>query len=146
MAKTKTCSDINCPVHHGLRTHGRAFDGTVTDAKSAKTATVQWQRKQYLPKFERYQNTVTRVHVHNPSCIDAKKGDIVRIVECKPLSKTKHFVVTEVVGSDYAFLAREELLQQAEVQKAEVKAEKADEKPEGKIEGKMEDNVKESAA
>ena len=113
MTKT-TCDDKNCPHHHSLRTHGRTFKGTVTEAKSAKTVTVQWQRKHYLPKFERYENKITKIHAHNPTCIEAKKGDIVKLLECKPLSRTKHFVITEKLGLDYAFLAREELLIQAE--------------------------------
>ena len=35
--------------------------------------------------------------VYNPQCVDAKKGDIVKIAECRPLSKTKAFVVIEVM-------------------------------------------------
>lgn len=126
MAKT-TCEDNNCPHHHSLRTHGRTFTGTVTEAKSAKTVTVQWQRKHYLPKFERYENKITRIHAHSPACIEAKKGDIVKLMECRPLSKTKHFVITEKLGADYAFLAREELLLQAVVPEKEKKEEKKDE-------------------
>ncbi len=137
MAKAKTtCNDNNCPVHHSLRTHGRTFKGTVTEAKSAKTVTVQWQRKHYLPKFERYENKITRVHVHSPACIEAKKGDVVKLMECRPLSKTKHFVITEKLGADYAFLAREELLLQAAVpEKEKLKEETNEEKKEERGEG-----------
>ena len=39
----------------------------------------------------------TRLHAHNPSCIDAKEGDTVKIMECRPLSKTKKFVVIEKI-------------------------------------------------
>jgi len=126
MTKTKQekqCQDSHCPKHHSLRTHGRTFRGTIIESKAAKTATVQWQRKYFLPKFERYERRFTRIHVHNPDCIDAKKGDIVEITSCRKLSKTKSFVITQKIGLDYAFLAREELLQQAEVQPKEEKVE-----------------------
>ncbi len=134
MAKTKKCGDRNCPKH-ALLTRGRIFRGTVIEAKSSRTAKVQWQRKFFLPKYERYENRMTGLAVHNPDCIDAKKGDIVSIAECRPLSKTKHFVITEKVGVDYAFLAREELLLQAEVAETakheDVKDVKKEEKHEG---------------
>jgi small subunit ribosomal protein S17 len=39
----------------------------------------------------------TRVKAHNPESIDAKEGDTVRIAETRPLSKTKNFVVIEIV-------------------------------------------------
>ncbi len=126
MAKAKQekqCEDKNCPKHGSLRTHGRVFRGTILEAKAAKTATVQWQRKYFLPKFERYERRFTRIHVHNPECIAAKKGDIVEITSCRKLAKTKSFVITQKVGLDYAFLAREELLQQAEAPHKEEKVE-----------------------
>ncbi|MBN1455027.1 MAG: 30S ribosomal protein S17, partial [Methanomicrobia archaeon] len=37
----------------------------------------------------------SKIHAHNPPCINAKVGDIVKIAECRPLSKTKSFVVVE---------------------------------------------------
>lgn len=124
MAKQKQCEDSNCPQHNSLRTHGRTFVGTVIDAKGQKTAKVEWQRKHYLPKFERSETRRTRLQAHNPACIDAKKGDIVELTECKPLSKTKHFVILKKIGTDYTFLAREqELLQSAPPEKEEKKTE-----------------------
>ena len=122
MAKTKQCDDSNCPKHHGLSTHGRTFTGTVIDTKSARTVTVQWERQYFLPKYERYERRYTKMHVHSPACADIKKGDIVRVDSCRKLSKTKSHVVTEKLGSDYAFLAREELLLQAETPEKEKKA------------------------
>ena len=38
----------------------------------------------------------SKLHAHNPPCIDAKPGDIVTIAECRPISKTKSFVIVEV--------------------------------------------------
>ncbi len=93
----KKCEDENCPFHGNLSLRGRAFIGKVISAKASKTATVEWNRIKYLSKYERYEKRRSRTKAHNPECIDAEEGDKVKIVECKPLSKTKKFVIVEVV-------------------------------------------------
>lgn len=42
----------------------------------------------------------SKLHAHNPRCIRARPGDIVTIGECRPISKTKSFVILEVVGNE----------------------------------------------
>ncbi len=108
MTKTKKdikqkCNDKNCPFHGNLKFRGRVFTGTVVSAKMQKTVTVVWSWKHYLPKYERYENRRTKVNAHNPKCIDAKEGDIVKISVCRPLSKTKNFVVIEKIGKEKGF-------------------------------------------
>lgn len=90
-----TCSDAKCPFHGTLPVRGRVFRGEVISSLAAKSATVRWEFVQYIPKYERYARRHTKVVVYNPSCINAKKGDVVRVAECRPLSKTKRFVVIE---------------------------------------------------
>jgi len=51
----------------------------------------------FIQKFERYERRHSRINAYNPSCISAKEGDVVKIAECRPLSKTKAFVVIEKV-------------------------------------------------
>lgn len=80
-----------------LKTRGRTFRGIVVSSKSQKTVTVEWMRRVYVPKYERYQDKRSKVKAHNPPEMDAKEGDEVVIKECRPLSKTKTFVVTEVI-------------------------------------------------
>ena len=80
-----------------LKTRGRTFRGNVVSSKAQKTVTVQWMRRVYVPKYERYQVKRSKVKAHNPPEIDAKEGDEVIIKECRPLSKTKKFVVVEVI-------------------------------------------------
>lgn len=63
--------------------------------KAPKTVIVRWDFHHYITKYERYERKHTRIVAYNPECIDAKKGDTVRIIECRPLSKTKRFVVFE---------------------------------------------------
>ncbi|MBI1969712.1 30S ribosomal protein S17 [Candidatus Woesearchaeota archaeon] len=92
------CTDTNCPFHGSLRTHGRVFIGMVISSKMHKTVTVQWERKHYLPKYERYERRRTTLKAHNPPCLNAAEGEIVRLKETRALSKTKHFVVVEKLG------------------------------------------------
>jgi len=98
-----------------IRTRGRTFTGIVVDAKMQSTATVEWPRRKYASKYERYLTSRTRVKAHNPQNIDAKKGDIVKIVECRPISKTKHFIIIEKVGHEKLFVAKQELMEEAKV-------------------------------
>lgn len=94
----KECDDKKCPWHGSLSLRGRIFTGKVI-SNYTKTAVVKWGYVHYLPKYERYERRHTRVVAYNPLCINAKVGDIVTISECRPLSKTKSFVVIEKVKS-----------------------------------------------
>ena len=94
----KKCSDPKCPWHGSLSLRGRIFTGTVVSSKTPRTAIVQWDFVHFIPKYERYERRHSRITAYNPECVAAQKGDIVRIAECRPLSKTKSFAVIEVVG------------------------------------------------
>ena len=91
------CDDINCPHHGKLSLRGRTFIGIVKAAKAHKTATIEWDRIRYIKKYERYEKRRSSAKAHNPECINAKEGDKVKIMECRPLSKTKKFVIVEVI-------------------------------------------------
>ena len=51
------------------------------------------------------------IKVHNPPCINASEGDLVKIYETRPLSKTVHFVVVEVVGQEKDFEIKKERIE-----------------------------------
>ena len=93
------CKDKKCPFHSDLKLHGRIFNGTVISAKAQATATIVWERQFYLKKYERYEKRRTKVQAHIPGCIKVKEGDTVKIMESRPLSKTKHFVIIENASS-----------------------------------------------
>lgn len=80
-----------------ISTRGRTFTGVVISDKMSKTVTVEWARRKYIPKYERYQKRKTKVKAHNPESINAEKGDEVIIQETRPISKTKNFIVTSIV-------------------------------------------------
>jgi small subunit ribosomal protein S17 len=91
----KKCDDTSCPFHGSLKIHGKTYTGKVVKSRMQKTAIVEWTRYRLVPKYERYEKGRTRVKVHNPSCIDAHEGDKVKVMETRPISKTKHFVIIE---------------------------------------------------
>ncbi len=94
-APSKSCNDKNCPFHGNISIRGRTLVGEIVSARMRKTAVFNLERRHYIPKYERYETRRTRLKVHNPECISAKTGDKVRIAECRPLSKTKTFVIIE---------------------------------------------------
>ena len=81
-----------------ISTRGRVLEGKVISAKAAKTVTVEWERRKYLPKYERYEKRRSRVKAHVPEGVEVHEGQMVRIAETRPISKTKNFVVLEVLG------------------------------------------------
>lgn len=93
---TKMCDDIHCPFHSSMSLRGRIIEGTIIRNIFHKTAVLELSRLFYIPKFERYEKRVSRIKAHVPPCIDVDKGDFVRIMETRKISKTKSFVVIEV--------------------------------------------------
>ena len=75
----------------------RTLQGRVSSAKTAKTVTVVIARQEQHGLYGKVLRRSTKLHAHdeNGQC---HEGDIVRIAECRPLSKTKHFRVVEVVA------------------------------------------------
>lgn len=110
-----------------IKTRGRTFTGVVVDAKMQNTATVEWERRMYVQKFERYEKRRTRVKAHNPENIDAKQGDIVKIMECRPISKTKSFIITEKLGREKLFEAKQELMEESKKKTGKKKTVKTEE-------------------
>lgn len=115
------CKDRKCPFHGDLKVRGREFTGKVVSAMSKNTAKVMWDRKHYIPKFERYEMRRTKLSAHNPECINAQKDDIVRIAECRPLSKTKNFVIIEKLGKVEEVRGEDTSVQEKESREAESK-------------------------
>ncbi len=93
----KECNDPNCPWHGNLKVRGQMMEGVVVSDKMKNTVVVEREYLRYVKKYERYEKRRRRYHVHNPPCIDAKVGDKVRFMECRPLSKTVSFVVIEKI-------------------------------------------------
>ena len=130
------CNDKKCPIHGTVIPRGRSFVGVVVSLDQHNTAVVEWDRRRHVQKYERYEKKRTRISVHNPECISAQKGDKVLINECRPLSKTKKFTITKIVGKEELFAERERLLEESKTKsRKELKEEpKTEEKAEAKKE------------
>ena len=93
----KECNDPLCPFHGHLKVRGKIFEGYVVSSKMQKTVVVRidylWRDK----KYKRYEKRSSKIKARNPPCLDAKEGDIVKIMETRPLAKTVKFVVVQIV-------------------------------------------------
>lgn len=92
----RECTDHRCAWHGSLPVRGTTFQGTVRSSKARNTVVVEWGYTHLVQKYERYERRKSRVVAYNPECMKAREGDQVVIAECRPLSKTKSFVVVAV--------------------------------------------------
>ena len=79
-----------------METVKKELVGTVVSAKNNKTITVLVETYKKHPKYGKRVKYSKKYAAHDEKN-EAKKGDIVRITETRPLSKTKHFRVVEIV-------------------------------------------------
>jgi small subunit ribosomal protein S17 len=89
-----SCDDAKCHIHGKLKVRGRIFEGRVTK-KFPTRITIEFERMIYISKYERYLRSKTKVHAHLPKCMENEIniGDLIRIQECRPVSKIIHFAV-----------------------------------------------------
>lgn len=99
----------------------RVIQGTVVSNKMEKTVVVTVERKKKHPLYHKVMSVTERYKAHDDdnSC---KLGDVVRIVECRPMSKDKRWRVIEVLAhGDVAEIAPESIGREIE-QSAQVAA------------------------
>jgi small subunit ribosomal protein S17 len=70
--------------------------GVVTSNKMTKTITVAVERKVKHPIYGKFVKKTTKFHAHDERQ-EASIGDLVRIMETRPLSKTKRWRLVEIV-------------------------------------------------
>ena len=95
-APEQECKDVNCPFHGTLPVRGQVITGKVVSDHMMGTVVVERNYLHYVRKFNRNEKRSSKLHAHMSPCIHAKVGDMVKIAECRPLSKTTSFVVVEV--------------------------------------------------
>ena len=91
------CYEEECPFHGSLAIRGRTLEGTVVSTRMQKSCVVQLNYTRYDQKYERYARMRSRITAHSTPCLPIRVGDSVKIAECRPLSKTKSFVVVEII-------------------------------------------------
>ena len=70
--------------------------GVVTSNKMAKTITVSVERRVKHPIYGKFVKKTTKFHAHDEKN-ECTVGDVVKIMESRPLSKTKRWRLVEVV-------------------------------------------------
>ncbi len=70
--------------------------GVVTSNKMAKTITVEVERKVKHPIYGKFVKKTTKFHAHDDKS-ECSIGDVVKIMETRPMSKTKRWRLVEVV-------------------------------------------------
>lgn len=78
------------------RSMRRVIEGIVTSDKMEKTITVEIERTFKHAKYGKFVRKAKRYHAHDEKS-EAKKGDRVEIMECRPYSKTKRWRLVRVV-------------------------------------------------
>jgi small subunit ribosomal protein S17 len=71
--------------------------GVVTSDKMNKTIVVEVERRVPHPRFKKIVRRTSTFHAHDEK-EEAKTGDKVRIMETRPLSKTKRWRLIEVLA------------------------------------------------
>ncbi len=74
----------------------RTLTGTVVSNSRDKTIAVLVERKVRHPIYKKYIKRSTKVHAHDEKN-ECGLGDVVRVSESKPFSKTKNWALVEVV-------------------------------------------------
>lgn len=75
----------------------RQIEGIVTSNKMQKTVTIRTTQSFRHPLYGKVVESQHKLVAHDE--LGCKVGDLVRIVESRPLSKTKRWVVTAIVTS-----------------------------------------------
>lgn len=77
----------------------RVLQGRVTSDKTDKTVTVLIERRVMHPLYKKFITRSKKYHAHDEEN-RCKVGDLVRIRECRPISKTKRWeVISESAAS-----------------------------------------------
>jgi small subunit ribosomal protein S17 len=74
----------------------KEFVGTVKSDKMEKTVVVAIDITALHPLYKKYVRRMKTVKAHDEGN-EAKVGDRVRILECRPISKEKHWNVVEIL-------------------------------------------------
>lgn len=77
----------------------RKLQGTIVSDKMDKTRVVAVTRLKKHPRYKKYYKVVKRLKAHDEKN-EYKTGEEVVILETRPLSKDKRWVIKELVGKD----------------------------------------------
>ncbi len=84
------------PVHAPVEGTRRVRQGIVVSDKAAKTITVRIDVARRHRRYEKIVRSSSTVHAHDENN-DAHEGDVVRVIESRPLSRTKRWALVDVL-------------------------------------------------
>lgn len=84
------------PVHAPVEGTRRVRQGVVVSDKAAKTITVRIDIARRHRRYEKIVRSSSTVHAHDENN-DAHEGDVVRVIESRPLSRTKRWALVDVL-------------------------------------------------
>lgn len=74
---------------------GKIFTGKIISDKMMGTITVSLEYKSRHPRYQKIMKKKKSIYVDNN--LKAKIGDMVKVQECRPLSKLKRFTTLEII-------------------------------------------------
>jgi small subunit ribosomal protein S17 len=84
------------PVHAPVEGARRVRQGIVVSDKAEKTITVRIDIARRHRRYEKIVRSSSTVHAHDENN-DAHEGDVVRVIESRPLSRTKRWALVDVL-------------------------------------------------
>ncbi len=81
-----------------MMAYKRELQGTVVKKSGDKTISVLVERKIMHPRYHKIVKRFKKYLVHDEKN-EAKVGDVVRVVECRPISKRKAFRLKQIVST-----------------------------------------------
>ncbi len=84
------------PVHAPVEGRRRVRQGIVVSDKAAKTITVRIDVARRHRRYEKIVRSSSTLHAHDENN-DAHEGDVVRVIESRPLSRTKRWALVDVL-------------------------------------------------
>jgi small subunit ribosomal protein S17 len=91
----RTAAEVDHAPEHGPG-RPRVRQGVVTSAKGDKTITVKIDVVRRHRRYHKILRSTLKLYAHDEAN-DANEGDTVRVVECRPMSATKRWRLTEVL-------------------------------------------------
>lgn len=80
-----------------MREDRKVLEGWVVSDKMNKTRVIEIRWSKRDSNYEKVMNRRTKLYAHDEKN-EAKAGDRVRIMETRPLSRTKRWRITEILG------------------------------------------------
>jgi small subunit ribosomal protein S17 len=84
------------PVHAPTEGKRKVRQGVVVSDKAEKTITVRIDVARRHRRYEKIVRSSNTVHVHDENN-DAHEGDVVRVIESRPISRTKRWALVDVL-------------------------------------------------